>query len=232
MGQFVLLGTVARNTSNNKIFRAIRAAARQGYYVIDVVSIANFSTAIIAFAFLGLVLSLNISGSMGACSIAFAGAIVKFVTSDYKGVGRFPNAVTFFNARLKSYAVGVISIPNKFWMGGAERSSLFANAFFVGLVIVAGILGNSFFVIGAIPNATFLAGGFEFQDTFAISIAIKIFGCFGLCLTTLGTGFRGIIEAHRNLPFLCRAGDVSQTLPGVSIGFTPVSIPSFMAVGQ
>jgi hypothetical protein len=50
-------------------------------------------------------------------------------------------------------------------------------------------------------------------------IAGEVFRSCGLGFAALGTGFRGILEGHRNLSFRCQAGGVYKTSPGVFIGF-------------
>jgi hypothetical protein len=250
MGKFVLFGTVARCTSNNKIFGPIRTATRQRYYVIDMVSSANFSSAIIALAFLGLVLFPNIFGGMGAFGIAFESA----ATLAHGFSGLWISSSPFIE--LQSRAFGIRGITSRMILLGSifvgfipclsaglsllwisEVAFVFAlrQLFFVGSTIGAIFLAFLVFVGGS--PSRFVGFGFALFATMAKSInrrfaGLKIFSCRGLCLTTLGASFRGIIGAHRNLSFLCQAGNVSQTLPGISIGFTPVSIPCFGAVSQ
>lgn len=187
--------------------------------MIDMVGIANLNAAIIAFAFLGFVLPLNIFGGMKAFGIVFASAAMKLVKSNSMGVCGFPNTVTFFYTRTEFNTVSAISSLNKFWMGRTKAPTLLAYALFVDFIMSA----------IAFVQANFAAWA---QCSNLSIVTSKIFSCRGLCLTTLGACFCGIIEAHRNLPFLCQAGDVSQTLPGISIGFTPVSISQLQGVSQ
>jgi len=125
--------------------------------MIDMVSIANLSIAIIAFAFLGFVLSLNVIGSVSAFGVALASSTISIVCK--KG----------------------------FFIDG----------------VVGAIPGNRMLSILSVPNA--LGFAFAYFALLAKAIAItsliasKIFTCCGLCLTTLGAGFCGIMGLHKIL---------------------------------
>ena len=236
MREFVLFGAITGHARNHKIFGPVRAAAGQGYNVVNVISIANLSTAVVAFALLGFVLRLDIIAGMSALGIAFKCAAMKFIESERVRVFSFPSAITFLDARFEFYTVGAISLPNEFWMSGTKRASLFANTLLVGLVIVAGFLGNTFLVIGAISRAAFLAGGFEFQRASTISITIKVFSCLWLYLAALGASLKGVVRGimgmHQKLAFLLPSLGLLAQSPGTLHWFAPVSISQAGAAKQ
>lgn len=60
VGQFSALAFVAMWASYNQVFRAIRPATRQRYYMIDVISVTYLLIAPIAFAMLGIKLALYV----------------------------------------------------------------------------------------------------------------------------------------------------------------------------
>jgi hypothetical protein len=57
-------------------------------------------------------------------------------------------------------------------------------------------------------------------QTVASVLVSTVFGK-GFGFATLSTNFvtRGIMGLHKKLPFLCQAGDDSQSLPGISMEF-------------
>lgn len=97
------------------------------------VGIVNLSFAIITFAFLGIILSLNIFGGMEAFSICLKSATTKFVCFERKGI---VGAACFF------------AFSHTYFVGGSPLAGVFIHTLFVSLIPIALIFASMFFVGG------------------------------------------------------------------------------------
>lgn len=102
--QLVALALIAEWASYDKILRAIRAAARQWYDVIDVIGFVNGLAAPIALAALFCVLTFYIVGSVRAVCMSFSGASITTGGAAFVSIIFGP----FFSADLVARLVGLI----------------------------------------------------------------------------------------------------------------------------
>jgi hypothetical protein len=147
--------------------------------MIDMVSIANFSFAIITFAFLGFVLSLNIGGGMRTFSVALTSLVISLPGTSSFGIGFAISLRALCQFLLVSPIKGALLLVETIPPDGVTGVVIFSHSLFVGFIVCAAALIQSFF-IGDIIGVLF------FLDAVTISIAAGavIFG-FALLVGSL-----------------------------------------------